>query len=294
MSAAMAGGVFLGLLLVYMLHLADNTLHSGAEVRGVTGLPCFALIPEIGKRARGHLPAHDYVARRPLTAFAEQVRALRGGLWFATEQTVVAAGDGHARVVAVTAARPSEGKSVLTMALGRSAQLAGERVLLIECDLRQPSFVRRFGGSPGLGLAEVLRGEATWADSAQEDSLTGLHFLAAGKPGGDTLALFLSSAMDLLLDQVRREYDLVLLDAPPVQAMTEARAVAAAADATLMCVRWRSTPRASLLNALELLHDAHAKVIGTVLTRVDPRAHLRSGSADAEVYHRRYRSYYRG
>jgi Mrp family chromosome partitioning ATPase len=108
------------------------------------------------------------------------------------------------------------------------------------------------------------------------------------------LALFMSAAMGRLLATVRADYDLVLLDAPPVQAMTEARVVAAIADATLLCVRWRSTPRAVLRHALDLLEEAHAHVAGTVLTRVDPRAHVRSGYADAEVYHRRYRPYYRG
>lgn len=285
MVAAQAAAVFLGLLLVYLLHLADNTLHSGDEIRATTGLPCFALIPEVGKRALGNLRVHDYVARRPLTAFAEQVRALRAGLWFGTA---------HPRIVAVTAARPSEGKSVSTLALGRSAQLSGNRVLAIECDLRQPSFARRLDGNPAPGLAEILRGEAEWRDTVQDDPITGMAFIAAGKLGGDVLGLFLTEAMDTLMNKVRQAYDLVLLDAPPVQAMTEARVVAAAADATLLCVRWRSTPRSTLLNALEMLRDARAKVVGTVLTRVDPRAHLRSGYADAEVYHRRYKSYYRG
>jgi len=125
------------------------------------------------------------------------------------------------------------------------------------------------------------------------DPLTGLSYLPAGKPGGDVLGLFMSEPMGRLLATLRQDYDLVLLDAPPVQAMTEARVVSALADATLLCVRWRSTPRAVLRNALDLLEEAHAHVVGTVLTRVDPRAHLRSGFADAEVYHRRYTPYYR-
>jgi Mrp family chromosome partitioning ATPase len=104
----------------------------------------------------------------------------------------------------------------------------------------------------------------------------------------------MSEAMARLLATVRADYDLVLLDAPPVQAMTEARLVAANADATILCVRWRSTPRGVLRHALDLLEDAHANVVGIVLTRVDPRAHVRSGVADAEVYHRRYRHYYQG
>jgi succinoglycan biosynthesis transport protein ExoP len=289
MAAASAAGIFLGLMLVYLLHLADNTLHGGEEVRTVTGLPCFALIPEVGGRALGHLKVHDYVARRPLTAFAEQVRALRAGLWLANSLT----GNGPPRIIAITAARPSEGKSVLTISLGRSAQMSGARILAIECDLRQPSFIRRFGGSGGPGLAEILKGEAAWRDTVQDDPLTGMGYIASGKPSGDVLGLFMSDAMGVLLSEVRQAYDLVLLDAPPIQAMTEARAAAAAADATLLCVRWRSTPRATLLTALEMLNDAHAKVIGAVLTRVDPRAHLRSGYAGAEVYHRRYKSYYR-
>jgi capsular exopolysaccharide synthesis family protein len=283
--AVQAGAIFLGLLLVYLLHLADSTLHSGDGIRAATGLPCFALIPEISKRARGHLRVQDYVAGRPLTAFAEQVRALRASLW---------TGSGRARIIAVTASRPSEGKSVLTLALGRSAQLSGNRVLAMECDLRHPSFAHLFGGNLVPGLAEILKGEAEWRDTVQQDPITSMAFIAAGKPGGDVLGLFQSEAMDVLLNQLRQGYDLVLLDSPPVQAMTEARVVAAAADATLVCVRWRSTPRNTLLNALGILRDAHAKVIGTVLTRVDSRAHLRSGYPDAEVYHRRYKSYYRG
>jgi succinoglycan biosynthesis transport protein ExoP len=126
-----------------------------------------------------------------------------------------------------------------------------------------------------------------------------MHFIHAGKlypglVGGEMFALFLSATMGRLLASARHDYDLVILDAPPVQAMTEARVAAAIADATLLCVRWRSTPRAVLRHALELLEEAHAAVVGIVLTRVDARAHVRSGYADAEVYHRRYRRYQRG
>lgn len=284
LAAAGASGVLLGLLLVYLLHLADTTAQSGNDVRATTGLPCFALLPEVSRRALGHLRIEDYVARRPLTAFAEQVRALRAGLWFGAHRP---------RMIAVTAARPGEGKTIATLALGRSARLSGERVMLVECDLRQPSFARRLHAEGSSGLSDILKGQAVLEDVVRTDPLTGLSYLPAGKPGGDVLGLFMSEPMGRLLATLRQDYDLVLLDAPPVQAMTEARVVSALADATLLCVRWRSTPRAVLRNALDLLEEAHAHVVGTVLTRVDPRAHLRSGFADAEVYHRRYTPYYR-
>lgn len=290
MAGAVASGLFIGLLLATILHAADTTLRSGEDTRSVSNLPCFALLPEVGRRALGHLSIEEYVARRPLTIFAEQVRALRAGLWF---------GANRPRVIAMTAARPAEGKTVVSIALGRSAALSGERVLIIESDLRQPRFARRLGAQFEMGLAEYLKGEALLEDVIQLDQLSGMHYIHAGKStsgsGGAHLpGLFMSETMARMLATVRQDYDLVLLDAPPVQAMTEARVVAAIADATVLCVRWRSTPRATLRLALDLLEDAHANVVGTVLTRVEPRVHLRSGAADAEVYHRRYKQYFAG
>jgi succinoglycan biosynthesis transport protein ExoP len=283
MVGSTAAAIFLGLLLVYVLQLIDSTIHCGEELRNLTGLPCFALIPEVRRRALGHLKIHDYVVRRPLTAFAEQIRALRASVSLDID---------HPQIITVTAARPSEGKSLLALALGRSAQLGGERVLAIDCDVRQGSFLHRLDASPAPGLMEVLRGETAWRDAVQEDAISGMKFITAGKPGGDVLGLFLSDGMRQLLAEVRDDYDLILLDAPPIEAMTEARVAATLSDATLMCVRWRSTQTKTLLHALEVLRDAHAKVIGTVLTRVDARVHLRSGYGDAGVYHRRNKAYF--
>jgi succinoglycan biosynthesis transport protein ExoP len=315
MAASLAAAVFLGLLLIYILQLTDGTLHSGEEIRLLTGLPCLALIPEVGRRALGHLKIQDYVVRRPLTAFAEQVRSLRVGVSLDVE---------HPQIITVSGIGPADGKSLLTVALGRSAALDGERVLAIECDVRQATFQHRLNGGfhtgsqvrtwsvlrplmrappihpphiqppPVPGLLDVLRGEAEWTDAVQTDQITDMKFITAGKPGSDVLGLFLSDAMRRLLEEAREHYDLILLDTPPIEAMTETRVAAALADATLVCVRWRSTTTKSLLHALEALRDAHATVIGTVLTRVDPRVHLRSGHADAAVYHRRYKAYFRG
>ena len=289
MAASMAAAVFLGLLLIYVLQLTDGTLHSGEELRALTHLPCLALIPEVGRRALGHLRVEDYVVRRPLTAFAEQVRSLRVGLSLDVD---------HPQIITVTGAAPADGKSVLTLAVGRSAALDGERVLAIECDVRQATFAYRMHGdsAPAMrvpGLMDVLRGEADWRDAVQVDPISDMEFVVAGKPGSDVLGLFLSDEMRQVLGNAREQYDLILLDAPPIEAMTEARVAAALSDATLLCVRWRSTHSRTLIHTLEALRDAHATVIGTVLTRVDPRVHLRSGYADAGVYHRRYKAYFR-
>jgi polysaccharide biosynthesis transport protein len=281
--------VILGLMLVHLLYLTDSTLQSGEDVRALAKLPCFALIPELNRRDLRYAPIEEFVLRRPLTAFAEQIRAVRAGLWMGVERP---------RVVAITAARPAEGKSVLALSLARSAALSGERVLLIDCDMRRPSLGQMLRTEDGPGLADLLRGEAALLDVLHNDRLGapggGMHFLPAGQPGGDTFGLFMGVEMARLLRDARQEYALIILDSPPVQAITEARVLAAVADATIFCVRWRATPRDVVSYALEMLEDAHAQVAGVVLTRVDPRAHVHSGYAEAEVYHRRYKAYFPG
>ncbi len=284
LAAAVAFGVLFGLMVVYVLELSDTTLKSGEDVRAWLGLPCFALVPFVGRRARGWLRIEEYAAHKPLTPFAEQLRALRAGLWFGPERP---------RTVAITAARPAEGKTTITLALARSAAMAGERVVAVDCDIRSPSFPDRLGGAAEPGLADCLRGVARLEEVIQKDPLTNMAYIPAGTAGPDTFGLFMSEAMGQVLQALRHEYQLVLLDAPPAHAMTDTRAIAQIADATLVCARWRRTPRAVVQNAIELLEAANASVAGVALTRVDARTHRRSGYADAEACHPRYGRYFR-
>jgi succinoglycan biosynthesis transport protein ExoP len=284
LGAAAAFGVLFGLLLVHVMELADGTFRSGGDVRVRLGLRCLSLVPEVGRRTlrRGRL--FDYALDKPLSPFAEQVRALRAGLWM---------GRARPRIVAFTAARPSEGKTTVTLAVARCAALCGERVAVVDCDVRQPSMGRMLGMDGGPGLIDCLRGRATLAEVTRPDARTGLAVIPAGQLEVNALSLFMSEAMARLLQELRAQYDLILLDAPPAYAMTDARVIAGMAEATVLCVRWHSTPLGVVRDALGLLEEAQASVAGVALTRVDMRAHVRSGYADAEVYRPRYGGYFR-
>jgi capsular exopolysaccharide synthesis family protein len=284
MAAAATSGVLFGLLLVYLFELASSTFRSGDDIRTSLGLPCFALIPRIKRRALGRLSIEDYAIRKPLSPFAEQLRALRAGLWLRPSRP---------RIVAITAARPAEGKTAIALALGRQTAMNGERVIVLDCDLRQPTIGRLMHDGEQSGLFDWLAERATLADIIRKDEVTGMEYIVAGKPDANALGLLMSATMARLLQTLRQDYDFVLLDAPPAQAVTDARIVAGLADATLLCVRWRSTPRSTALNTLEMLEEAHANVVGAALTHVDVNVHVRSGFADAEVYHPRYGGYFR-
>jgi polysaccharide biosynthesis transport protein len=284
MAAASAFGIMFGLLLVYWYELADQSFRSGDDIRAVLGLPCLALIPRIRRRTLGLMSIDEYAAHKPLSALAEQLRSLRAGLSLWPDRP---------HIVAITAALPAEGKTTVTLALGRLAAMNGERVVVLDCDIRQSALARLTQASPRPGLVDCLQGRASPADVICKDRATGMDYIPGGTGEANALGLLMSATMARLLQTLRQDYDLVLLDAPPAQAVTDARIVAGLADATLLCVRWRHTPRDVVLNALELLEQAHANVVGAALTQVDVSVHVRSGYADAEVYHPRHSGYFR-
>lgn len=282
-AAVILGGLF-GLLLIWFLEQSDSTIRSGDEVRASLGLPCVALVPMLRRGLLGRHKVEDYVVRKPLSPFSESMRTLRAALWLGAEPP---------RVVVITAARPGEGKTTTSVALARSAAMNGERVLLIDCDVRQPALGRVFRAEGAAGVTDLLLGQAVLERIIRRDHLSSLDYIPAGAAEIHSLGLFMSEAMAGLLDRVRRDYDLIVLDAPPALAMADARVVARLADATLLCVKWRDTPHSVVRNSLSLLEEAHARVVGCALTQVDAKVHGRSGYADAEVYHPRYGGYFR-
>lgn len=277
-----AGGVLglcLGVLLAALDEALDSSFRSGDAVAETTGLPCLALLPEVRD-------PRAIVLDAPLSVFAEQVRALRASLFFAMHE-------GGPRITAITAARPDEGKTTLTIALARALAATGLRVVAVEGDIRQPRFEPAFRLGGAKGLTDHLAGLATLDDIIQRDPRGELDVIAAGAQTAAALSLFLSPATPILLNKLRVRYDVVLLDVPPAFALAESRVLARYADAALLCVRWGSTPRRVVNAAIAALRAADVKLIGAVLTRVDATAHGRAGFADSEIYQPRYAGYFR-
>ena len=277
LAASLGLGFCAGLLLAALRDALDTSLHSGSEIRAFTGLSCYALLPETAAPYHAALDA-------PFSLYAEQLRALRTGLGLTA---------GACKIIAITAARPGEGKTTLSIALARSLAAAGLRVLAIDGDIRQPSFDPLFGTSGAKGLTDHLAGLATREEVIIEDTLTGAKIIPAGTQARAALSLFLSSALPNFLEQLREDYDVILIDAPPAFALAEGRVLARLADCALLCIRWNKTPRRILRAAITLLDEAGVTIAGTALTRVNPVAHQKSGYADAEIYHPRYGGYFR-
>ncbi len=276
LAAAAGLGLCLGLLLAGLAEALDTSFRAGGDLREATGLPCLAQVPEVGR-------PHSAVLDSPFGLFAEQMRALQTGL----------AITGNATVIAITAARPGEGKTTLTIALARALAAAGRRVVAVDGDIRQPSFdpIFNLGGAPG--LTDHLSGKAAIDDIIFLDPESTLAVVPAGGQAQSALALFLSPAMPGFLAALRMRYDIVLIDIPPAFALAEGRVLARLADGALLCVRWGDTPRRVVTAAVSLLRESGVLLLGAVLTRVDAKTQGRSGFPDAEIYQPRYGGYFR-
>ena len=287
-GAIVAGATILGLCLGVLASLAADALNgsfrSGGEVCTAFDIPCVALIPEVKRRERRGLSVPDYARVNPFSPFTEQMRALRTSLWLDPKAP---------KILAVTAARPGEGKTTLALSLAVSLAGSGVRVLAIDCDIRQPSFDAAFdlGGAPG--LTDCLAGRMPVDAAIRVAHAPMLDVMTAGAVATDALSLFMSARMPALMATLRDRYDLVILDLPPVFALAEARVLARQADATLLCIRWGDTPRRVVAASLALLDRAGIRIVGMVLTRVDSARHARAGFADSEFYHPRYGGYFR-
>ena len=162
-------------------------------------------------------------------------------------------------VVMVTSALQQEGKTFFASSLARNAALAGERVLLIDCDLRRPAVAKNI-------ITNELQQEGQV--TIHRDTKSTLDVITLRRGTKSPQDLFASSRMGDLINKLRLRYDLIVLDTPPVLAVSDARILATLADVTVLVVRWQSTPRNMVNNAIAALRSSGAKIAGTVINQV--------------------------
>jgi capsular exopolysaccharide synthesis family protein len=200
------------------------------------------------------------VLDRPASSFAESIRNIRASLLDETS-------DAGPRTVCVTSAVAGEGKSVIAVALARVMAMSGDRVLLIDCDLRRTGLAHLRPDQTRPGLMDVLDGVADAGAALNEDVVDGLTFLGQDSPVFTARDIFSGPAAKEMLRRVRGEYDFVILDAPPVLAVTDAWTISSLCDATLLVVRQARTPPRAVRSAMDRLLRRGARLHGVVLNR---------------------------
>ena len=214
------------------------------------------------------------------SGFGESVRTLRNSI-------LLASFDRRYRSLLVTSAAPSEGKTTTAANLAAAHAEQGFRTLLIDGDLRRPSVHRNFNISSAVGLSNALLGEIAWRDAVQTiDGIPDLDVLPAGPPSRRAGDLVGRGIVELL-EAATTEYDLVILDAPPLLGFAEPLQMATAVDGVIVVARAGQTSRRSVATVLATLNRLRAKVVGLVLNQVHKEL------SESYYYYGYYRSYNR-
>ncbi len=262
-------GLGIGLVAGFLAQALDEGFGDADEVERKLGIPALAIVPRLRRSELRELPVTSrhpaaYLLERQMSAFTEACRVLRTTILFA-------AGQPRTQVVAICSALPSEGKTTLSISLARVSALSGQRVLLVDCDLRRRSVKDVLDFEPPAGLLQVLAGEDDWRQVMYLDEATGMHVLPLSDSGFTPKDVFGGEDMTRLLDDVRASFDLIVLDCAPVLAVADTRVVVAKADCAVMVTRWQKTPVRAARSALQQLQNAGAHVRGVALNGVDRR-----------------------
>jgi polysaccharide biosynthesis transport protein len=264
--------LLVGLGLAFIADTLDRRFRSPDDIRNELGLPVIGHIPTIPltsqqRRARNEAPIDGTldpslrVFHHPRGRIAEAYRAVRTALYFSTR------GGGH-KVIQVTSPNPGDGKTTLAANLAASIATSGKRTLLIDADFRRPRVHKVFGLEGETGLSDVMAGHVELTDAIQETPIENLSVLICGKRPANPAELLTSSQFQQLLEVLREKYDLVIIDTPPVLAVTDSLAVAPRVDGVLLVIRLSKSARSAAQKALEALESLGINVLGIVVNGV--------------------------
>lgn len=248
-------GLVGGVLLAFLFENLDTTMYTTEQIRKVTGLPVFGRIP-VSKLTRATTFLNG------ASPEGEAFRHVRTRLLNMPDGT-----SPHALMI--TSAEPGEGKSTIVSNLAYSLAQAGQRVLLIDCDLRVPSLHKIFGMPNEIGLSSILDDQAMLPQAVQKTKVAGVWLITSGPIPSNPVELLGSVRMKEVLAEVTAHFSTVLLDTTSLLAVTDALVLAPAVDGIVMVVARARVREGAERAALEQLKEASAKSIGIVVNRAE-------------------------
>ena len=287
-------GLVLGIALALLREAVDNTLKTPDDLEKRLNVTFLGLLPEIaeddldGRRPKGgrrkkarrittELAPELIVHERPASGVAEAARSLRTNLMFMNP-------DKPYRRILVTSAAPSEGKTTVAVSVAVSLAQGGQRVCIMDCDLRRPRLHRIFDRAGDVGLMNAIVGEVSIAEVAKPTVVPNLYCIPCGPIPPNSADVVGSDRFRVLLDELSEHFDRIVLDSPPVVAVTDSAILSTLVDGVLLVVRAFKTTFGLSRSGLRTLRDVDAPIAGAVLNAVNLDRH--------EYYYQRY-YYYR-
>jgi capsular exopolysaccharide synthesis family protein len=247
---------------VFIRNALRNTIRTPEELEAIYGLTVIGVIPD--DRFQRPVALLELIINKPTSSLTEAVRSMRMAIQLSNV-------DMPPQVVVITSSVPDEGKSILAAALAVTTAMSDKKVLLVDADLRRRVLREYFGVAPSAGLVSLLSGSTSFDETVHRDERIGLDVLIADEGKVTPADFFESKQFENFMATARKQYDLVVLDTPPVLAVPDARVLSQHADAVVYTVRWNSTTRRMIQSGLALLRQVNVDVTGFALTRIDAK-----------------------
>ncbi|MFH5805847.1 polysaccharide biosynthesis tyrosine autokinase [Alienimonas sp. DA493] len=262
-------GLAIAFGLAYLLEQGDHSFKSPEELRAEFAIPVLGHIPQIPapllKRLKGSgsLDPSLLTVHRPKSRLAESFRAVRTGLVFSRRSSL--------HVIQVTSADPGDGKSTLAANLAISLARSGKRTILVDADLRRPRVAKLFGlSADGVGVAEAIADPDRIEEAVVESSVENLLLLPCLSHPDHPAEMLSSGRFEEFLELLRQKFDYVILDSPPVLAVSDPAAIASSADGVVLVTRLSRRTRRKLKESLDTLDRSGANVLGLVVNGLEP------------------------
>ena len=257
----MAGmtGLGLGVMLAFLLETLDQAIRKPVDVESKLGLPVLGSVPLLDKGVQPLEALSDL--RSP---FSEAYHSIRSNLAFSTN-------DGAPRVLALTSARPEEGKSTTSLALAQGFARVGMRVLLVDLDLRNPSQHKTFGADNRVGASSLLTGAVRLQGAVQPTDWPNLFLIPSGPLPPSPAELLIGPRLVAFVKEAAEHFDIVILDGPPVMGLADAPLIASVATGAVLTIEAGRTSRTQARAAIKRLRLGNARIFGAILTKFDAR-----------------------
>ena len=280
LAVAILMGAVVGAAIVIIRELAQNTFRTAEELEGRTHTTVLGQVPTISAKRRKNVL--KYLREKPTSAAVEAIRNMRTSVLLSNV-------DNPPQVLMTTSSIPGEGKTTLALALAHNLAGMNKKVLLMEGDIRRRTFSEYFHVEGKKGLLAVLSGEEKLEDVLLPNEELHADVLIGEKTNINAADVFSSERFHNFLVEMRKKYDYVVIDTPPVLAVPDARVIGQHVDAIMYTVKWDSTTHRQVAEGLRSFNSVNVHVTGVVLNQISQRGMKRYGYGDS---YGSYNSYY--